>query len=205
MQNRKSVAPVILVGGKGRRLGKDKTRLSVNGELILERTFLILEKIFAVRPLLVGDKQINGFNTIKDAVKGAGPLGGLYTAFLNTGEEFVFLTACDMPFINEKLLAYMYENLRKDADIYIPRIGSYIEPLFAFYSRRLFSKVKQNIETNNFPLRLLLKGTKVQYLKENEIIRFDRELITFFNVNTKEDEAQLHFLLKMQKDKLKQG
>ncbi len=197
MQNRKSVIPVILVGGKGRRLGKDKTNLSINGEIILGRTFSILERVFAVEPLLIGDKQINGFNTIKDVVKDAGPLGGLYTAFFNTEEQFVFLTACDMPFINEQLLMYMYGNLDKSVDIYIPRVGSYIEPLFAFYNRRLFTKVKQSIELKEFPLRLLLRNSKVQYLKENEIVRFDRELTTFFNVNTKEDEAKLGFLAKL--------
>ncbi len=197
MQNRKSVIPVILVGGKGRRLGKDKTNLSINGEIILGRTFSILERVFAVEPLLIGDKQINGFNTIKDVVKDAGPLGGLYTAFFNTEEQFVFLTACDMPFINEQLLMYMYGNLDKSVDIYIPRVGSYIELLFAFYNRRLFTKVKQSIELKEFPLRLLLRNSKVQYLKENEIVRFDRELTTFFNVNTKEDEAKLGFLAKL--------
>ncbi len=198
MQNRKSVVPVILVGGKGRRLGKDKTKLSINGERILERTFSILERIFAVEPLLIGDKQINGFNTIKDVVKDAGPLGGLYTAFLNTKEEFVFLTACDMPFINERLLMYMCDNLDKNVNVYIPRIGNYIEPLFAFYSRRLLAKVKQNIELKEFPLWLLLRNSKVRYLKESEIVRFDRELTTFFNVNTKEDEVKLDFLAKLQ-------
>ena len=197
MQNRKSVIPVILVGGKGRRLGKEKTKLSINGELILERTFSILERVFAVKPLLIGDKQINDFNTINDAVKDAGPLGGLYTAFLNTKEEFVFLTACDMPFINERLLMYMYDNLDKSVDVYIPRIGNYIEPLFAFYNRRLFAKVKQNIELKKLPLRLLLRNSKVQYLKESEIVRFDRELTTFFNVNTKDDEVKLNFLVKL--------
>lgn len=198
MQNRKSVVPVILVGGKGRRLGKDKTKLSINGERILERTFSILERIFAVETLLIGDKEINGFNTIKDAVKDAGPLGGLYTAFLNTKEQFVFLTACDMPFINERLLMHMCDNLDKNMDVYIPHIGNYIEPLFAFYSRRLLAKVKQNIELKEFPLRLLLRNSKVQYLKESEIVRFDRELTTFFNVNTKEDEVKLGFLAKLQ-------
>ncbi len=197
MQNRKSVVPVILVGGKGRRLGKDKTKLSINGKRILERTFFILERVFAIEPLLVGDKRINGFNTINDVVKDAGPLGGLYTAFLNTKGQFVFLTACDMPFINEQLLVYMCSNLDESVEIYIPRIGSYIEPLFAFYNRRLFTKVKQNLELKKFPLRLLLRDSKVQYLKESEIVRFDRELTTFFNVNTKEDEVKLDLLAKL--------
>jgi molybdopterin-guanine dinucleotide biosynthesis protein A len=194
VQNRKIVKPVILIGGKGRRLGKDKLKLKVGDEFILRHTFMLLQKIFDETPMLVGgvnSQKIGGLPVIKDAVNGVGPMGGLYTALLHTDKRFVFLTACDMPFIDERLLNYMYGELDISVDIYIPRFKNYIEPLFAFYNRNLLNAVKSHIDEGKLPLRSLLENARVQYLSEEEIIKFDRELMTFFNVNTKEDEIRL--------------
>jgi molybdopterin-guanine dinucleotide biosynthesis protein A len=194
VQGRKVVKPVILVGGKGRRLGKEKLKLKVGDELILRRTFVLLQEVFGEKPMFVGTvngQKIGGLPVIKDEVNGAGPMGGLYTALRHTDKRFIFLTACDMPFINEHLLGYMYEKLDIDADIYIPHFKNFIEPLFAFYNRSLLNVVKNRIKMGNLPLRSLIENAHVQYLGEEEIVRFDRELITFFNVNTKEDEIRL--------------
>ncbi len=189
MQSRKSIKPVILVGGKGKRLGKNKALISIDGESVLRKTVFLLEEIFETVPLLIGDNsEINGFPVIPDVVKGAGPLGGLYTAFLHTDAKFIFLTACDMPFIKRELLIAMKEKLPPCCDVFVPYYRGFTEPLFAFYSRRLLGSVEEIISLKKyFPVRKIFSFAKVLYFDEREIVKYDPEFLTFININTKED------------------
>ncbi len=184
-----SITPVILIGGKGKRLGHDKLFLRVNGTPVISRTFNVLKDVFHRAPLFVGREGLPyPYLGVRDAIKGIGPKGGLLTAFMHTDTDYVFVVACDMPFISTKLLEFMLETLKEESEIYIPLLkNGYIEPLFAFYKRTLFKKLKEQIETGDYRMRSLLNGANVQFLTEKEIERFDSELTTFFNINTKSD------------------
>ncbi len=183
------IKPVILIGGKSRRLGKDKVHLRIKGNSILCRTFVILKNSFGVEPLLVGrEVAFPSLHSVPDKIKNAGPLGGLYTAFCYSNTETIFLTACDMPFIKMDLVVYMRDTLKAETDIYIPRFkNGMVEPLFAFYSRRLFKTVQKLLQEKKYPLRSLLPLSNVQYIEEKEIEKIDPEFLSFFNINTKND------------------
>jgi len=184
----------------------------------LNRTYFVLQKVFDEEPLFIGRKALSfPYNTVPDEIEGIGPMGGLFTALKYVDTDFIFLTACDMPFINEKVLHYMKISLREDTDIYIPHYSDgMIEPLFAFYHKRIFPFVEKQIENRDYRLRALLKNTpdmwispanqdqvsnknrnrrstyRVQILNEREIEFIDPELLTFFNINTRNefDKAQ---------------
>ncbi len=184
-----SIAPVILIGGKGKRLGHDKLFLRVKGEPVIHRTYRVLKDIFHRAPLFVGREALpHPYLSVRDVIKGIGPKGGLLTAFMHTDTDYVFVVACDMPFINKSLLLHMKNSLKEENEIYIPLLkNGYIEPLFAFYKRTLFKKLKEQIENGDYRMRSLLNGANVQFLTEKEIECFDSELTTFFNINTKKD------------------
>ncbi|MGB9694458.1 MAG: molybdenum cofactor guanylyltransferase [Caldisericaceae bacterium] len=185
----KKVKPVILVGGKSRRFGRDKFYLEFNGRLVIERTYSLLKRVFNEEPLFVGREALPPpFISIPDVTIGLGPIGGLYTALDCVDADFVFLTACDMPLINEDVLRYMFNNLNSNCQVYLPRFrNGMIEPLFAFYSVGLKYKVKRSIEARDFRMRSLLEGSLVEYLDESEIKSIDEELLSFLNINTKND------------------
>ena len=197
------VKPVILVGGKSSRFGEDKVNLNINGELILEGTYRVLKDVFGVEPLFVGRKALpTYYHVIPDEIVGAGPMGGLYTALNHTTENFVFLSACDMPFINEKVLKYMFDNLQDDSLIYLPRFkNGMIEPIFAFYNKKLLPCVSNKIKEGDFRLRSLLSCGKAQYLKESEIESLDPEFLSFFNINTKDDFDKVKKWCTVERDK----
>ncbi len=186
-----SVKPVILVGGKSERFGADKAFLSVNGKSVLERTYSVLKDVFRSEPLLVGRSRLPGFDAVEDAVPGAGPLGGLYTAFLKTDAEFVFLTACDMPFIDKRLVEAMYAELRAPCEVFVPKFGDFIEPLFAFYNRNVKNELKNLVSDGRYPVREIVFRSKACYFEESKIRKYDPELLSFLNINTKEDFDKL--------------
>ncbi|BAL81317.1 molybdenum cofactor guanylyltransferase [Caldisericum exile] len=192
--------PVILVGGKSRRFGSDKFFLTINGNLIFERTYRILKDVFQKEPVFVGRQApIKNYEFIEDLIPNLGPIGGLYTAFNYFNTDFVFLTACDMPFINREVLKFMMENLDRNTYACVPKLeNGYIEPLFAFYSKKLLPKIERNIEVNNLKLRSLL-DENVQYVYSDEIKSIDPELLTFLNINTKNDFDKICKILENEK------
>ena len=66
-----------------------------------------------------------------DIIPDPGPLGGLYSGLAVSSNIHSFLIACDMPFINLKLIEFMIKQLGEN-DIVVPRSSQGIEMLFAF-------------------------------------------------------------------------
>lgn len=82
-------------------------------------------------------------------------------------------------------------------DIIIPRYAkNYIEPLCAIYSKDCLSVMERNIETGILSIRRIFPYLKVRYIEEEEIKRVDPELISFFNINYKEDFVRAEELIK---------
>lgn len=185
----KKIKPIILVGGKSRRLGQDKLYLEFNGNLVIKRTYFILKEVFDEEPLFVGREALSfTSNVVPDKIPGLGPIGGLFTAFDCVHANFVFLTACDMPLISKSVLRFMLAHLNPRSQIYLPKFkNGMIEPLFAFYSTELKNLVNLEILSGELKLRSLISGSRVQYLNENEIKSVDEELLSFLNINTKDD------------------
>lgn len=100
----------VLVGGRSRRMGRDKALIDVGGESLLERTVRIAQSQ-ADDCLLVGDlpfvlpPTLQGMRRIPDAPHGAGPMAGLAGLMELFAESSVLLLACDMPQLSVELIA----------------------------------------------------------------------------------------------------
>lgn len=92
-----SITPVVLVGGKSRRFGRDKLREIVNPtarEWLVDRPIAALREVFGPRVHLVGecDPAIvsRADASLHDPYQGVGPLGGILAALESTrGGVFV--------------------------------------------------------------------------------------------------------------------
>lgn len=102
------------------------------------------------------------------------------------------VVACDMPFLNLKLLNYMV-SLPLDYDVLIPKIGGWFEPLHAIYSRRCIGPIERRLQGHHFRVQDLLDDVSVHCLPECVIDTLDPQYRSFFNVNSpkKLREAQL--------------
>jgi len=96
--------PVVLVGGRARRFGRDKLREPFRGSLggawLVDQPIRALESAFGPCIWLVGDADpqvaVRGARHIPDRWPGAGPLGGILTA-LEAAQRGVFVLAGDLP------------------------------------------------------------------------------------------------------------
>lgn len=98
-----SVQPIVLVGGRSQRFGRDKLRepWGIKGRVLVQRPIDALREIFGHRVKLVGacDPAIEQLadGVIPDLHPGIGPMGGIASALAHWPGP-IFVLAGDMPF-----------------------------------------------------------------------------------------------------------
>jgi molybdopterin-guanine dinucleotide biosynthesis protein A len=187
------VNSIILAGGKGLRLGCNKAFIELEGENLLKRIISRLSFIGGdIIIVTAGDEQLfqktvnKRVNIVKDIYTAKGPLIGIYSGLVNSNSPFSFVVACDMPFLNRELIIYLME-VSNGFDITIPRLGKYLEPLHAVYSKNCLGAISNLLVDNSLKIDRLLDMVKVRYVEKQEIDDIDPEHLSFFNVNTNTD------------------
>ena len=184
---------IVLAGGRGSRLGKEKHAESVAGKSLIERVIDSLDPLSTEVLVVISQRQPGSsfasyprVRTVVDVYAAGGPLGGIYTGLVQSSSFSNLAVACDMPFLNRGLLRHMI-GLSPGFDIVMPRIGDYREPLHAVYTRDCLPAMEKLIEEGNLKVSDLVDRVRVRYVEKEEIELFDPEHLSFFNVNTARD------------------
>jgi len=180
------VTGAILIGGKSRRLGRDKVLLPYEGKPLIVHLHQILQDLFP-RILLIGHprpvlKEL-GFSCVPDRVPHKGVLGGIYTALDAAVTPYVFVAGADMPFLTVSLISDLLGH-RHLADAVIPRGPRGLEPLCAVYSSSCFESIRHSLDTG--ALRIMTAISDLRVLTP-EVRPVDSEPDPFFNINYPED------------------
>ena len=188
---------IILAGGKSSRMGFDKQFLKLRDKYLVEMLAEKLEKIFNEIIIVTGrpeEYEKHGYKLVEDEVKDFGPLAGIHVGLKNSTSIYNYIVACDMPFINLKYLEYMMGLIEQHGgtvDGVITRLGEWIEPFNAFYSKSLLGRIEENMEEGKRQINLLLKDSNVIYVSEAEARKFSPDWDMFTNVNTLKDYESL--------------
>jgi len=191
------VASLVLAGGKGTRLGKDKLSTVVGDQPLLQRVInavsLISKSIFVVtakgQEIKLPDTMQNKVILVSDIYPGIGALGGIHAGLVASDCRYNLALAADMPFLNPGLLRYLVE-ISLGFDVVMPRVSGNIEPLHAVYSRDCLPAIQEQLDRNERQIRSFLKRVKVRYVEEAEVDKFDPRHLSFFNVNTPDELAK---------------
>jgi molybdopterin-guanine dinucleotide biosynthesis protein A len=190
---------IILAGGRSLRFGEDKAFVKLGKVTLIEYLIGLLSPVFDQLIVVANDSaRLKNYpvTVIEDVFKGIGPLGGIYSGLLESKSDFSFVFACDMPLIRPSLIKYMQS---VSADVVIPRVRDKVEPLHAIYSKKCLPAIEEQIKTGDYKIQNFLSGLDVRYLEEEEIRRFDPELVCFLNLNTKNDLGKVVSCLKKRK------
>lgn len=186
------ITGVILVGGKSRRMGRDKAFLKVGGIPIFERVLAVFSENFE-RVVLVGDRKerFAGYNlTVLPDIYPGSSLGGLYTGLYHAETAYVFVVTCDLPFPNAEVLHYLC-SLRNGFDAVVLTTANGYEPLFAVYSKTCLGPIKALLESGDCCAYAYYPQIRVRYVPYEELAHLDRDGRAFLNVNTPEEFAQI--------------
>jgi len=191
---------VILAGGENRRIPALKGFLSVEGKAIIERSIDTLTRILGKTVISTNMPEkyfCFGLPLIGDITQDKGPIIGILSVLAATGEDSVFVVACDMPFVSGKLVRYMVESFRgkmaRDAhvDAVIPVFEGKTEPLFGIYTRRVLPTIEDMLQNGRKGLIAMLEDLNVQYLTDQEVRAEDPKGASFVNINTMEDYERI--------------
>ena len=189
------VSAAILAGGRARRLGgADKASLIVGDARIIDRQLAALRTVTDDIRIVAGDaSRYAGLavRVIPDAVAGAGPLGGLYTALLDAVEDRVIVLACDLPFVTGALLARLAAESRtgEPVDAIVPRSARGLEPLCAIYRKGCAGVLRTRIDRGDLQIVGLFGVLRIRELGPDTLAPYDDGSL-FENVNTPHDYAR---------------
>jgi molybdopterin-guanine dinucleotide biosynthesis protein A len=189
------VSAAILAGGRARRLGgADKASLAVGGARIIDRQLAALAEVSDDIRIIANDPDRYaglGIRVIADAVPGAGPLGGVYTALLDACHDRVLILACDLPFVTAALLQRLAAEgtAAEEIDAVVPRSARGLEPLCALYMKRCAGAIRARIEAGDLRVGGLVARLRVRELGPKALAPYDDGSL-FENVNTPHDHAR---------------
>jgi molybdopterin-guanine dinucleotide biosynthesis protein A len=181
---------LILAGGENRRFPFIKAFLQVEGRSIIESKVELLKKMFDRVIISTNDPEIYFYLDVflvGDVMKERGPMTGILSALNLPGPAEVFVTACDMPFINDILTRYIADRWDGGWEALLPVFDGKPQPLFGIYSRKIAAAMEENIRRGKRGLIDFLEGRKVLYMAEEEVRNIDAEGRAFVNINTLDD------------------
>ena len=187
---------VILAGGVGSRLGREKSLIEFDGRPLIqwsvEKLAPFVEDVVVVargpeQARQLGDLIPDAAITF-DSISGYGPVAGLAAGMGQARNEYVLAIGCDLPFLNADVINLLFEQAQ-GWDAAIPmRENGMIEPLHCVYKRdALHSACQKAIEHGERRIRAPLSMLRVKCVAVELLKNLDPELLTFFNLNTRED------------------
>ena len=186
-------AAAILAGGKSLRMGFDKQNIiidTVNNIRLIENQLEILSQEFEEIYVVSRDTSLyKNYNciAINDIIPGKGPLSGIHSAMNYAKSEYIYFIACDMPDICIDYIKYMKESvINLQCDVCAARDGEYIEPLNSFFSRNLYTRLENYINSDHKSI--------TEFIRQTDCLLIDKEIADnfcpgkdiFLNLNTKE-------------------
>lgn len=187
------VSVAVLAGGPGHRIGGDKAEILLAGERLVERAVRRLRWLSDDLLVVLREDQtlqVPGARLVRDVLPEAGALAGMAAALQAARHTWVFVTACDMPFVQRPLVERLLAETCSDGcDLVVPRLAVGLEPLHAFYHRRCLSAILGALAQGGRRANSFYEAVRPCYLDEEAVLACDPARRSFFNINTPEDLA----------------
>lgn len=151
----------VLAGGESRRMGRDKARLRVGGEVLWRRQVRVLREAGAAPVVVVrrpGQTGLRGVPVVRDEFADAGPLAGLHAALVAAGEAaWVAVLAVDMPAVEADWFARLCKRCAPGRGA-VARHAEGFEPLAAIYPREARAMVERRLRRGEYAMQGLVRA-----------------------------------------------
>jgi molybdopterin-guanine dinucleotide biosynthesis protein A len=193
------VTGILLAGGKSRRMGEDKRFLVLGEQTLLQRGLAALHSIFQDVVVVIAQDSpplhVDG-RVIRDLVPDCGSLGGLYTGLMQATTPYIFVVACDMPFLDQAVMTH-FTNRKATADIVMAKLNGRLHPMHALYGKPCLPALEQMIAARQLKIQEIVSQStlRVGYVTEKDLSVLDPSGRSFYNVNTSADLEAAQSLL----------
>ena len=193
MNTASDVTAVILAGGMSRRLGRNKALEPFQGEPLIHRVIGKMGRIASNIIVVANDVERvaeldlpDHATPVIDEYPGKGSLGGIYTGLRASPTEWAVFCACDMPFPSPRLYRALLSN-RDANDAVVPLVEGRPEPIHAAYSRACLEPIREKLAADRLKISGFFDDVRVCYFTEDRVREIDPDLLSFFNINTRQD------------------
>jgi molybdopterin-guanine dinucleotide biosynthesis protein A len=200
MNETDAVTGIVLAGGMSRRLGRDKAVETIEGRTLISRVLDSLAHVTQELVVVVNNHEREEELALPDSVIVAvdiypdtGSLGGIFTGLSASSNQWGFVVACDMPFLNLELLEYLLSQ-RGGHDIVVPVIDHRPEPTHAAYSKVCLPAIETRLRANDLKIAKFFDDVRAKYVSQRNVEDLDPGGLSFFNVNTEEDLTRARML-----------
>lgn len=184
-----NASAVILAGGKSSRMGRAKALLLFDGEPLIVHIVRALNCLFDHTVAVAAPGQVLPpleAAVVRDEVAYQGPVAGIYHGLAAAQEDVAFVTSCDVPFINLRLISHLLSQI-SNYDVVVPYWQGRFQPLHAVYRKGVLSILKEQLDRGELRPIYLFDKVRTCRIDEDDIGRFDPEGLSFLNMNTPED------------------
>ncbi len=196
------VTGIVLAGGRSRRLGRDKALLPFEGEPLVVRAVRLLKGLCPEVLVITGEERrytaLLDVPVVEDLVKGAGPLGGLYTGLAVSSHDYNLVVACDMPLLDRKVLSLLLERIEQSpqAEAILPEVRGQLEPFPGIYHRGCSAKIRELLARGSRRVHEFLELVPKAVIAAEEVLALDPDLQSFINLNSPEELEELEARLR---------
>ena len=211
---------VILAGGSSRRLGAEKSLLLFDGKPLLcwtvqRLSFVAEETIVVARDEAHSrrlEKVLSQFlpGSIKlamawDSLPGYGPVAGIAAGLERARGEFAIATACDLPFLSPRVVERLFITAEEDSGCggAVPvQANGFFEPLHCVYHReKMLQACEKAMAAGERRIFAPLQEIGIRQVAVELLRPLDGDLLTFFNLNTREDMERAEYLWANRKER----
>ena len=180
----------VLVGGRSRRMGRDKAFMRVQGRPLFLRAAELLRQQLAGVALLgpAGRFGGYGFPVIPDRLPNRGPLMALCTGLESSNYDWNVFLACDLPFVGHAFLRLLVERaLASRAHVVVPHTSEGWQPLCAAYNKSCLPALNHALQEGRDKISSVFRLLPVDPITTRELDSAGICAQTFHNMNTMKD------------------
>jgi len=189
---------VILAGGKGRRIGKNKLFLKWGQRTLIAHAVASLAPLFSDMLIVASQENFVALmelfpsypRIVLDIIENKGPMGGIHAGLVSARSFAAFVTGCDMPLLSTKLISFL-KGLGEGYDAVVPQTPKGLEPLHSIYTKNCLPVIEDRLHECDLKPKSLFPRLKVRYVRPEEMLPFDPELLSFTNINSLKDYRDL--------------
>jgi FdhD protein len=187
------ITGVILAGGASRRMGSNKALLEVEGNSIIARIYRTLARLFHDVIIVTNTPHEYDFlpcRKVPDIYANFGSIAGLHSALTHSSTAHTFVTACDMPFLDQSIIRHLCHLQQEEGfEAIIPYSEGGQEPLHALYSAACKGVFERAIQSGERKVVDILKQIRIRVVTYDEVQSIGGQSASFLNVNTPEEFA----------------
>ena len=155
-----TISAVLLVGGKSRRMGRDKATMMFHGVPLWKNQLDLLRAIQPVKLIISAQSdpqwRPSDVQFVADEEPSRGPLGGITAALSCIVTDHLLVLAIDVPFMTAAYLRRLCEQAKPGQGI-VPIIENRAEPLSAIYPREAKDEFARALSGSDFSLQPLVR------------------------------------------------